>query len=217
MRDFLHDFLSIANIDSGDVRVGLVTYSTNTSIQFHLKTFSSKVMVLKAIEKTPYTYGSTNTADGIRTMRKMFRAKFGDRKNVNNVAVVITDGVSNIEHAKTIPEARKSRRRGIHIYSIGIGLTDLREIEGIASRPVIANRFIVKDFSELRALRDKVFRSVCVATEAKAKAKKHKPACPVRRRTIRCLSSVNCKKRGGWIISRYVCRKANRGCCKSWR
>ena len=162
MLDFLKDFLYIAQIDSGNVRVGLVIYSTRVSIQFQLNTFTSKSELFDAIDQTPYEYGSTNTADGIKTMRQMFRPENGDRPHVENMAIIITDGVSNINARRTIPEAEQARAEGIHIYVIGIGLTDTREIDGIASKPVEENRFTVQEFSELTALRDKVFQSFCV-------------------------------------------------------
>ena len=95
-------------------------------------------------------------------MRQMFSRQNGDRPRVRNMAIVITDGVSNINARRTIPEAEGARAEGIHIYVIGIGLTDTREIDGIASKPIEENRFTVQEFSELRAMRDKVFQSFCV-------------------------------------------------------
>ena len=161
MLDFLKDFLYIANIDDGNVRVGVVIYSTQVHIQFQMNEYTSKGEVYRAIDNIPYRYGSTNTADGLKAMRSMFAPRFGDRRGVKNVAIVITDGVSNINARRTIPEAEGARAEGIHIYVIGIGLTDTREIDGIASRPIEENRFTVQEFSELRALRDKVFQSFC--------------------------------------------------------
>ena len=54
---------------TGSVRVGAITYSTGTDIQFYLNTYSRKADVLAAIDEIEYTYGSTNTADGLRIMR----------------------------------------------------------------------------------------------------------------------------------------------------
>ena len=162
MLQFLKDFLYIAQIDSGNVRVGLVIYSTRVNVQFQMNTFSTKGEVFDAIDQTPYEYGSTNTADGLKTMRQMYSPQNGDRPHVRNIAIVITDGVSNINARRTIPEAVQARAAGIHIYVIGIGLTDTKEIDGIASPPIEENRFTVDEFSELRALRSKIFQSFCI-------------------------------------------------------
>ena len=162
MKDFVADFLFIADIDGGNVRVGVVIYSTDVHVEFQMNTYSSKLDVLQAIDRIPYRYGSTNTADALETMRtQMFSAANGDRANVPNLAIVITDGVSNINSRRTIPEAEQARNNSIHIYAIGIGLTDTTELDGIASRPVDENRFAVQEFSELRALRDQVFAAFC--------------------------------------------------------
>ena len=166
MKDFVADFLFIADIDNGNVRVGVIIYSTEDHLEFNLNTYSTKVDVLTAIEDIPYRYGSTNTADALKTMRtEMYTAANGDRPNVPNICIVVTDGVSNINSRRTIPEAEEARAAGIHIYAIGIGLTDTTELDGIASKPVEENRFAVQEFSELRALRDTVFSAFCLPGE----------------------------------------------------
>ena len=162
MKDFVKDFLFIADIDNGNVRVGIIIYSTEDYVQFQLNTYSSKVEIFDAIDNIPYRYGSTNTADALNTMRtEMFTRANGDRPNVPNICIVVTDGVSNINSRRTIPEAEQARAEGIHIYAIGIGLTDTTELDGIASQPASENSFAVQEFSELRTLRDQVFSAFC--------------------------------------------------------
>ena len=162
MKDFVKDFLFIADIDSGNVRVGVIIYSTEDYVQFQLNTYRTKAEIFNAVDQIPYRYGSTNTADALNTMRtEMFIAVNGDRPNVPNIAIVVTDGVSNINSRRTIPEAETARADNIHIYAIGIGLTDTTELDGIASKPVEENRFAVQEFSELRTLRDQVFAAFC--------------------------------------------------------
>ncbi|KAK3783392.1 hypothetical protein RRG08_001852 [Elysia crispata] len=166
MKDFVKDFLYEADIDSGNVRVGVIIYSTQDHIEFQMNTYNTKADVYNAIDEIPYRYGSTNTADALKTMRtEMFTRGNGDRPGVENICIVVTDGVSNINARRTIPEAEQARSIGIHIYAIGIGLSDTRELDGIASKPVDENRFAVQEFSELRDLRHKVFSSLC-STEA---------------------------------------------------
>lgn len=92
---------------TGAVRVGVLIYSTEVQIEFHLNEFRSKADVFAAIDNIPYIYGSTNTADALATMANtMFTARNGDRPDVPNTCIVITDGVSNINSRKTIPNAK---------------------------------------------------------------------------------------------------------------
>ena len=162
MKDFVKDFLKDADIDGGNVRVGIVIYSTEVHLQFQLNTYFSKVDMYNAIDAIPYRYGSTNTADALEKMHsEMFTAANGDRPDVDNICFLVTDGVSNINSRRTIPEGEEARNKGIHMYVIGIGLTDYKEIDGIASRPVEENRFAVDEFSELDMLKEKVFAAFC--------------------------------------------------------
>ena len=85
MITFVQDFVSKADIDSGNVRVGALIYSTDVQIQFNLNDFSTTHEIVDAVGKIPYVYGSTNTADAIMTMRNMFNANDGDRDGVANI------------------------------------------------------------------------------------------------------------------------------------
>ena len=115
-----------------------------------------------AIDNIPYIYGSTNTADALKTMRnRMFTLRNGDRPDVPNLVILITDGVSNINAQRTIPEAKRARDAEIHIYAIGIGLSDTRELDAIASVPASENSYAVQDFDELRGLDKRIFSAIC--------------------------------------------------------
>ena len=162
VKDFMIDFLSEASIDDGSVRVGVILFSDDDYLQFQLNDYSDKLSLLRAIDAIPYKRGNTNTADALQTMRsEMFTRANGDRPNVQNVALVITDGVSNINQPRTIPEAERARAEGIHIYSIGIGLSDTKELDAMASRPADENSFTVQEFNELYILREQIFHALC--------------------------------------------------------
>ena len=78
--------------------------------------------------------GRTNTQAGIRTMRSdVFTRTRGDRSGVPNVAVLVTDGNSNIEREDTVPEAERAKRDGITLYVVALGdAVDLGEVNAIA-------------------------------------------------------------------------------------
>ncbi|GAB1610759.1 hypothetical protein Ahia01_001362400 [Argonauta hians] len=159
---FVKDFLSEASIDSGRVRVGVVIYSTDVTVEFHLNRYRSKSAVLQAIDNIPYIYGSTNTYAGLHTARtQMFTAQNGDRADVPNIIILLTDGVSNINALQTIPEAEAVRAQNIHIYAVGIGLAETTELDQIASSPPSENSFTVQDFNELQGLKHQIFDSFC--------------------------------------------------------
>ena len=158
---FVKQFLTEAYIAPNGIQVGLITFSSYAYVQFNLNKFSSKEEVFEAVDNIPYSYGSTNTAAGLRALRAAFSRSNGDRPEAPNYALVITDGVSNINTFQTVTEAEMTRKSDIHIYAIGVGLSDTSELEKIASRPSRENTFNVQDFNELQGVKKDLFQQFC--------------------------------------------------------
>lgn len=162
MLEFIVHFVSTADIDSGNVRIGAVLYSTEVEIQFNLNEYHTKQDVIDAVKKIPYIHGSTNTYGGLNIMRtQMFTQENGDRPSVPNIAVLLTDGVSNINALETVPEAERARADNIHIYAVGIGLSDTTELRQIPSLPIDENMFVVDDFHALDNMKEKILDQLC--------------------------------------------------------
>ena len=120
MRNFAKDLVEKADVDSGSVRFGAVIYSTDVLIQFYLDQYQTTAQIKSAIDGIPYIYGSTNSADALQTMHsQVFVRNRGDRPDADNIAFMITDGVSNINSRRTIPEANRAKGKGIEVYAIG--------------------------------------------------------------------------------------------------
>ncbi|XP_048736663.2 uncharacterized protein LOC125651877 [Ostrea edulis] len=154
MKQFVKRLLNPVDIDFGDVQVGLLSFSTRPTIKFQLNTYKTKQDIFSAIDGVPWRFGYTNTADALQEMHEtMFSRENGDRRDAGNVCIILTDGVSNINYRRTIPEANTAKEKGIRIISIGIGLPDLKEIRGIASEPYELYVFHAETFAELLYLR----------------------------------------------------------------
>lgn len=163
MKGFVTKFLRKVNIDNGGVRVGLLSYSTKVTVEFKLNSYNTKADLFDAVNAIPWRYGSTNTADGLQTMHEeMFNETNGDRPGVPNICIIMTDGVSNVNYPRTIPEAEIAKQKGIHIYAIGISLKDFKEVNEIASDPASTNVFIVNTFDELEDLDERIFAATCL-------------------------------------------------------
>ena len=153
-------FVNKAGIDSGNIRIGMATYSSNVHVQFYLNSYSSRADLLNAIDKIVFISGDKNTADGIRTVRnELFSLTHGDRPGVPNIAFVITDGVSNVNRLESIPEAEMSRDVGIELFAIGIGVTVIDELNGIGGSK--NNRFLVKGFEDLEGALTSIQDYIC--------------------------------------------------------
>lgn len=154
--------LSKADIDSGSVRVAAMTFSTETHINFHLHALTTKSGVFHAIDNIPYTYGSTNTADGLKVLREeIFLTSKGDRHGVPNQVFIITDGVSNMNAHRTVSEAMTTKENGVEIFAIGIAIDDTSELDQIVSEPRDNHRFTVDEFAQLEGLKESLFLTWC--------------------------------------------------------
>ncbi|XP_021375374.1 cartilage matrix protein-like [Mizuhopecten yessoensis] len=161
--EFLEAFLFHDDIDSGTVRVGVVGYSSDANVEFFLNQYSTTDTLYKAIDNIQYMLGNTNTAAGLRVTRSaMFTVDHGDRPDAENIAIIVTDGVSNVNSRNTIPEAEMMRNSGIKIYAIGVGLVETQELTEIASKPIEDHLFLADDFSGLNNLHDQVLDSFCL-------------------------------------------------------
>ena len=111
---------------------------------------------------------STNTADGlIRLRMEVFTTENGARTSdqaIPRVAVVITDGKSNVNASLTIPAARALRKEGVTVFSVGVGLNiRSKELEEIASSPKNV-MFLEKGFdvTGFDGLRSRITADACI-------------------------------------------------------
>lgn len=158
MLDFVKQIVYFADLDSGNVRVATVVYSSDVQVSFFLKDYTSRQQAFWAVDRIPYRHGSTNTADALQTLRHdVFSPANGDRPDVGNIAIIISDGVSNVHPERTAHEAQLLRAHGTHVYVIGIGVLDRQELDSIATPPAAENVFKIQTFFGLtESLREKL-------------------------------------------------------------
>lgn len=85
VKDFVHRVVQEMAIGKGHTRVGVASYSTNARMGFHLDDYLTKESVQDAISSIGYEYGNTNTAAGIKMVRRsIFNPARGDRSDAQN-------------------------------------------------------------------------------------------------------------------------------------
>ena len=137
MLDFLVSIVNDLNIGSNAIRVGVVSYSGLSKVNFLLDEYTTRRDLVDAIRRIPYIGDSTNTASAIEDMRTKVFTQQGDRPNVPNMGIVITDGESNIDAINTIPNAERARRDGIIMFAVGITeQVNKTELRGISNNGV---------------------------------------------------------------------------------
>ena len=162
VKTFVINLVKDFDIGTENVRIGLITYSTKVYLHADLNQYNTTDSITKAIRSLPYRHGSTNTEDALKLLRtSSFQKNHGDRENVPNIAIVITDGDSNKpENTKAAADALK--KDGVTIFSIGIGRTiSKKELHSMASDPVSEHTFTVNNFRALPTIRKSLSTKTC--------------------------------------------------------
>ena len=93
----------------------------------------------------------------------MFTNAGGDRADVPNVAIIITDGTPTIDIQQTLPEAAGARAEGVTMFVIGIGGdTNDKFLESLAGG-ALKRVFKVDDFDALPSIADTILSHICRA------------------------------------------------------
>ena len=168
--DFVKAMAHEFNMNADRIHLGVMYFSDDATVWFNLKKTDVEDFNY-AMDQLPYIGGKTNTANALSTMRKIvFDSQNGDRPDVPNYCILITDGIPNLSVDSTVQEAIQARIDGTHIVvvTVGKGLNQGRSylnLHGIASEPVAQNFFNVPSFTMLKDLVPGVASALCNGKE----------------------------------------------------
>ena len=117
---------------------------------------------MQAVANMTIVASSTNTSSAINVMRTVvFTADNGDRPDVNNVAIVITDGMSDDRQATAV-EATAAKDAGVRMFAIGLtNEIDASELKKIASEPLSEHYFNRTSIELVETVTSQLLWSVC--------------------------------------------------------
>merc|ERR1719383_946858 len=115
-------------IDAGDVRVGVITYSDYVDLQISLAKHTFKYLK-NTIQGLKYKGGTTQTGAAIKKGNK--NLDNNGRSSVEQILMVITDGKSN-DNVKTPSD--NARKDGITCMAVGVGNYKESELMDIAGQ-----------------------------------------------------------------------------------
>ncbi|KAK3591356.1 hypothetical protein CHS0354_040317 [Potamilus streckersoni] len=168
MLGFVKDVVNSFNIGQMDVQVGVETFATNAKTEFTLNQYHDSNSIQAAVGKINYVPGYTHTGEALKYMREhSFLAAAGDRPDVPNIAIVVTDGQSN-NHALTVSEAKLTQATNVTVLALGVGKAiDRAELGDIATDPDSQNVYTAESFDALKSLRDLLSTKACEASKIK--------------------------------------------------
>ncbi|KAJ1187768.1 hypothetical protein NDU88_004538 [Pleurodeles waltl] len=158
IRDFILRIVEKLNVGVNQVRIGLVQYSNDPSVEFYLRSHLNKPAVLQAIRRLRLKGGApTNTGKALEyVVRNLFVKSAGSRieEGVPQHLVLLTGGKSqdSVDGA-----ARLLGGAGVKSLAVGTSNTDASDIEKITQDSRLV--FMIRDFRELGNIENRFFRS----------------------------------------------------------
>ena len=151
MLAFVVNIIQKLTISEVGVHIGVVTFSDTSYTEFHLDSHFNKASLINAINSIFYKGGGTRTSSGIKRMMDdvfdpLGRDLKGDRSDVANLAIVITDGESNLDAHKTVPYANEAKDKNIKVFAVGITkAVNETELKGISSNGIRGETYWLSD------------------------------------------------------------------------
>lgn len=144
MKKYANKLVDKLSVDNEEYRVGVMRYSTNPDVQINLDRYNDKASIMNRISNIYYRSGRTNTDRALDAVRqRMFTRRNGDRDFARNLIVHITGNDRSNDIYDTWAAAERTEKDRINIYTVGIDLQDLTEIDELSSHPLYTYRTLI--------------------------------------------------------------------------
>ncbi|KAI0208075.1 hypothetical protein LSAT2_007248 [Lamellibrachia satsuma] len=165
-KQFVIDVMKGLKVSSEGTHVSVVIYSTEVETCFSLTAYYTMDEIEPIVFNLEYMAGVTNTADGIMVMHQILKDQGRGADVATPIGVVITDGASNVDKTRTIPEAKSAQDDGIQMFAVAIGEDiDMDEINGIASNEDYV--FHASNYGQVQDLTKVIADKICSTTPRK--------------------------------------------------
>ncbi|XP_041377507.1 collagen alpha-5(VI) chain-like [Gigantopelta aegis] len=161
---FIAGFVSRLPIGVSNTHVAIIRFSSAPKRYASLNSYYTKQNLISAVANIRYTGGSTNTAEALEFLRtKLMRSSRGDRKDAENIIIIITDGSSTSLPSKLTREVSTLHEMGVVIAAIGVGsMVKKTELDFMASEDRLS--FTVENYKALFAIQSSLFGVTCDKT-----------------------------------------------------
>jgi uncharacterized protein YegL len=134
LKDFVQELIEHFEVGPNKVRFAAVLYNATVDVEFYLFTHTTESAYVSHVQSFPGPGGTTNIAGALeRTTDDVLQLGTGDRDNVPNVCLLITDGMANVRETETESEAARLRQK-CTLFTVGIGNNiDQPQLERIAT------------------------------------------------------------------------------------
>jgi len=163
MLNFVKSTVQLLTISSQESLVGMIGFSNDAYLHFNVQEHTNITSLLTAIDSLYYYGGSTNIASALELL--LNSAQDGTmrlRQGNPHIAILITDGPSNVREAETVLFAERVRASNIFQSLLVVGISpqvDSNELQAIAGNP--SNVLYSESFGDLSQLPEALSRTLC--------------------------------------------------------
>ena len=160
MIDFTKSIINEVTVGPQDTRISTVLFGNKAYIEFYLNTYETADEVSQAMDNLNYRPENTNTTGGLWVTRNdIFNSTNGDRDDIDNVILLVTDGIPTRDVEMLPDEVQKVRDAGIKIVAIGIGEANETFLATVAESEDYY--YYLPDFISLSEMAQLVVQSIC--------------------------------------------------------
>jgi uncharacterized protein YegL len=157
--------VNIADLESGNVRMGAVQFSTDANMLFgfneHLADgVQDKSTLLSMMDNMEYIRGSTSTGQALELATKELRDN--RREDANPFIFLFTDGKPSDTDTET--KAKMAHALGYRVFVMALGIEEQEErdlINEIASEPAKLNVLYLTNFTQIEEYYKSVYQLFC--------------------------------------------------------
>lgn len=143
-------------------QIGVIQFSSYVLVDFYLNTYSNVNDITTTVSNLDIYGGDTDIASALSVTRTiMFNRAHGSRQGVRKIAILISDGVANVNVDRTLIEANLTKSDCIEIFTVGV--TDQvseSELQAIASEPVDTHHLHVSEYSQLNTILQQLVNNI---------------------------------------------------------
>ena len=162
LQQLVANISSVLDIGLEDSLVGVITYGTDTIINFNLMEHTDKSMLVSAFGNLTAIGGVTNTHLALKLLLGSAQnGRMGLRNKVPHAAIILTDGKSTSKDAMLRQANRLHDANIYHVMAAGIGDADVKELNKIATSPSFVFFTSNTDAAALQQLQQNITQRLC--------------------------------------------------------
>ena len=164
-KQFVREIVGQHNVSETTNHIALVEFSNDGILVFNFTYSFDTVSIQAGIQGMPFLNGNTNTSGGLYVvLSQLLFGRGGNRPEVHDFVVVITDGVATRDVEFTVPYAEEIHATGATVLVVGISTNvDENELRAISSLPQTLNTtyFVTANFLMLTPLVYQIVQATC--------------------------------------------------------